>query len=87
MPLIFKGAAGQRGDGLRRPDRFGELLRVVRLCAGEAATDPTGCLRRALGVARAVDAGAIARDAPTRREIPKRVREARLAAIERAIDS
>ena len=77
----------ERGDGLRRPDRFGELLRVVRLCAGEAATDPTGCLRRALGVARAVDAGAIARDAPTRREIPKRVREARLAAIERAIDS
>lgn len=76
----------ERSDGLRRPERFAELLRVVRICAGDVAADPSGCLLRALAVARAVDAGAIARDAPMRSEIPKRVRAARLVAIERAID-
>jgi len=68
----------KRADAFRRPERFAELLEAARLA--EPGFD-TGRLERALAVATAVDAGAIAAKAGTPTEIPKLVDAARVKAI------
>ncbi|MCB1917390.1 MAG: multifunctional CCA tRNA nucleotidyl transferase/2'3'-cyclic phosphodiesterase/2'nucleotidase/phosphatase [Rhodocyclaceae bacterium] len=75
----------ERSDALRRPGRFEQLLRVVCLGVGDAVAGQVEILLRALAAARAVDAGAVARSAAARSEIPERVRDARLAAVAAAI--
>ena len=71
----------ERGDAFRRPERF-ELL----LQAYEASSKRTADRFRAVAqAAAAIDAGAVAaehQDAPA--QIPRAVREARLAAVRRA---
>jgi tRNA nucleotidyltransferase (CCA-adding enzyme) len=68
----------KRADAFRRPERFAELLEAARLA--EPGLD-SARLERALAVAAAVDAGAIAARAPTPAEIPKLVDAARVKAI------
>ncbi len=70
-----------RTDALRRPERFADLLEVARLAAPKA---DFGRLERALRAVRALDEGAIAREASSRPEIPKLIERARLEAIRRA---
>jgi len=74
-------------DALRRPERFEQLLRT---CAADrqsssrstsAVYPPAALLAAALGVVRAVDAGAVAGARPRDRDIPRRVRSARLKAL------
>jgi tRNA nucleotidyltransferase (CCA-adding enzyme) len=67
----------KRADAFRRPERFAELLEVARLA--EPGFDPARA-QRALQAASAVDAGAIAKAAQGA-DIPRRIDEARLAAI------
>ncbi|MDH4325092.1 MAG: hypothetical protein OEW90_13230 [Betaproteobacteria bacterium] len=70
----------KRADAIRRPERFAQLLDVVRLA--EPGTD----LRRvetAYAAAAGVDAGAIAAASPA--DIGARVDGARVAAIEKAL--
>jgi tRNA nucleotidyltransferase (CCA-adding enzyme) len=68
----------KRTDAFRRPERFSELLAVVRIAAPGA---DTARLERALKAAAAVDAGAIAARAPSPAEIPGLIDQARLEAI------
>ena len=77
----------ERCDGLRRPERFVELLDA---CAcdfhgrpGNEARDyaPREILLVVLGAVREVDAGAIARGVAEPAQIPARVHEARVAAV------
>lgn len=81
----------ERGDGLRRPQRFAALVAAHACCeatrGGEAAPPaPAGDrLLRALEAAGAVSAGAIARQAHDPAAIPAQVRQARLAAIRRSV--
>jgi tRNA nucleotidyltransferase (CCA-adding enzyme) len=70
---LLKGA-----DAFRRPERFAELLEAARLA--EPGLD-TARLQRALAAASAVDAGAIAKQAPSPQDIGRRIDEARLAAL------
>jgi len=66
----------ERCDALRRPDRFERVIEVLEC----AATDvPRASLMAALDAARAIDAGAVARDNPS--DIPGAIRRARLAAM------
>jgi tRNA nucleotidyltransferase (CCA-adding enzyme) len=74
----------KRVDALRRPERFADLLAVARLA--EPGLD-TGRAARALEVAAAVDAGAIARAAGSPPEIARRLDAVRLEAVARALDS
>lgn len=67
-----------RCDALRRPERFEALLRAA--ADGEPAPD-VARWHAVLAAANGVDAGAVAAACADRREIPQRVREARLAAI------
>ena len=67
-----------RCDALRRPERFSALLAAAHDCHPDF--DPTPW-RDALAAAQGVDAGAIATACADKREIPQRVREARIAAI------
>lgn len=79
-------------DALRRPGRFEELL----LCCEcdwrgrggyESRPYPQAhLLRAAAEAARAVDAGAIARDNPDAASLPQRIEAARLVAITEALD-
>jgi tRNA nucleotidyltransferase (CCA-adding enzyme) len=71
----------KRSDALRRPERFAELVETARLAAPQADLSR---LQKALRAAAAVDAGAIARQAPPA-EIAKLVDEARLRAIATAV--
>lgn len=67
-----------RCDALRRPERFASLL------AAAADSDPALDAERwrsVLAAAAGVDAGAIAAACADKRDIPQRVREARIAAI------
>ena len=75
----------QACDAWRKPARFELLLQVVEVCrdAGKFAAAP--CLRAALRVARAVDAGAIARAESEPRKIAARLRAARVAAVKAAL--
>ena len=72
----------ERTDAMRRPERLDRLLDVAE-CDAAMAPDRSAATRkalaRALGSARNVDAGAIAREHPG--EIPDSIRRARLAAI------
>lgn len=75
------------GDGLRRPERFGQMLTACeadfRGRTGYQERDyPQGArLRRLLAAVRAVDAGALARGTPDAASVPGRIRAARLAAL------
>jgi len=76
----------ERVDALRRPERFGEFLQACesdfRGRPGYEARDfpPTQYLQQALAVARAVDAGAVARSVAPER-IGAAVFQARVAAV------
>ena len=79
----------ERCDAFRRPDRFQEL---IALCAcaergrrgwGTVPFPPAAALRRALGAAAGIDAGAIA-SRGGKSDVADRIRRARVAAIERA---
>jgi tRNA nucleotidyltransferase (CCA-adding enzyme) len=80
------GTAGPAGllellkcaDAFRRPERFAELLQVARLA--DPAAD-TARIARAQAAAVAVDAGAVAREAPVAAEIAARLDAAREQAI------
>jgi len=74
-------------DALRRPERFEQLLRV---CAANRQSSsrssradypPAARLAAALAIVREVDAGAIVAARPQAREVPRRVRAARLKAL------
>lgn len=67
-----------RCDALRRPERFAALLDTAQDCA--AGFDATAW-RTALQAAAGVDAGAIAAACADKRDIPQRVRTARIVAI------
>ncbi len=67
-----------RCDALRRPERFAALLEAAHDCSTDFDPRPW---RGALAAAQGVDAGAIAAACADKREIPQRVREARIAAI------
>lgn len=77
----------ERCDAFRRPQRFGDLLAVCECVDrgergwGEIPYPPRARLRRALAAAAGIDAGAIAAG-NVKKEIPERVRKARVAAIE-----
>jgi len=81
----------QAADAWRKPERFAQLLQV---CAADAhgrtgheqdAYPQADYLLQLLDAARAVDAGAIAGQCADETAIPERVRLARVAAVERAI--
>jgi tRNA nucleotidyltransferase (CCA-adding enzyme) len=73
-------------DALRRPERFEQLLRV---CAADRqsspgaspASCPAARLTAALNVVRSVDAGAVVSGRPGARDVPRRIRAARLKAL------
>jgi tRNA nucleotidyltransferase (CCA-adding enzyme) len=71
----------KRTDAFRRPERFAQLLEAAS--QAEASID-VARLKKALSAATAIDAGAIAAAAGSQAEIPKRIDEARLAAIAQA---
>ena len=79
-------------DALRRPERFEELLLACECDwrgRGGLASRPypqAQLLRAAAGAARAVDAGAIARDNPDAAGLPRRIEAARLTAVSEALD-
>ena len=77
----------ERADGLRRPQRFMDLLNACecdsRGRAGREADPwpPRTMWESALAAVQAVDAGAIARACADPKKIPERVHDARVAAI------
>ncbi|MEW5888444.1 MAG: multifunctional CCA addition/repair protein [Pseudomonadota bacterium] len=80
----------ERVDGLRRPERFAQLLAACecdyrgRTGYGERPYPQAGILMTALAAMQSVDAGAIAARDPA--HIPQRVHEARVAAVKAALD-
>ncbi len=72
-------------DALRRPERFAGLLEALA-CLPDVDTDHLALLGKALDAARSIDAGAIAKQAASPREIPLRVDAARLEAMAGALD-
>ena len=77
----------QSCDAWRRPERFGQLLQAVESCACGSSRSLAASARllAALGAARAVDAGAIARHEPEPHRIAARLRAARVAAVTSAL--
>jgi tRNA nucleotidyltransferase (CCA-adding enzyme) len=80
----------ERCDGLRKPDRFLDMLRVVDCMQRIQTTNPvlpvTRLLIDVLAAARAVDAGEIAlRSKQTPALIPQQIRTARIDAVNVAI--
>ena len=81
----------ERCDGLRKPERFRDMLQTLdyahRVEAGPLAPMPQcATLTAALAAARAVDAGTIAGQLQRSPElIPQQVRNARIEAVEQAI--
>ena len=82
----------QSADAWRRPERFAQLLQA---CACDArgrgghendAYSQADYLLNALQAAQAVDAGEIARQCADKSQIPERVRQARVAAVEHAVE-
>jgi tRNA nucleotidyltransferase (CCA-adding enzyme) len=79
----------EKADGLRRPQRFEQILAVHACCThafnGKSSapreSQAWGRLNRALQAALEVPAGDVARQTPTPAEIPARVRAARIKAI------
>lgn len=77
----------KRTDALRRPERFKGLLAAARLAEPTPAVRAGAArLERALAAAAAVDAGAVAREAPSAGAIPARLDKAREAAIAAALE-
>jgi tRNA nucleotidyltransferase (CCA-adding enzyme) len=72
----------KRADAFRRPERFEQLLEVAH--RDQPIVDTTR-LERALKAAAAVDAGAIALQAPAPGDIPRLIDERRVEAIARAL--
>jgi tRNA nucleotidyltransferase (CCA-adding enzyme) len=81
----------QSADAWRRPERFAQLLQA---CAADARGrgghenddyPQADYLSNALSAAQAVDAGQIARQCADKSQIPERVRLARVAAVEHAL--
>ncbi|MDP2810270.1 MAG: multifunctional CCA addition/repair protein [Rhodocyclaceae bacterium] len=78
----------ERCDALRRPERFGEILAACeadwRGRLGFEARDYSRAAlwQQALTTVRSVDAGAIARECADSGQIPARVHEARVAALQ-----
>ncbi|HEY2970259.1 MAG TPA: multifunctional CCA addition/repair protein [Casimicrobiaceae bacterium] len=74
-------------DALRRPARFEQLLRACAAdrqsnCGSSRANYPPAArLAAALGIVRGVDAGAVVAARPRARDVPRRVRAARLKAL------
>jgi tRNA nucleotidyltransferase (CCA-adding enzyme) len=68
----------KRGDAVRRPERFRAMLEVARI--ERPGFDATK-IERSLAAAAAVDAGAVARGAPSPAEIPVLIDRAREQAI------
>jgi tRNA nucleotidyltransferase (CCA-adding enzyme) len=68
----------KRGDAIRRPDRFRAMLEAARI---ERPGFDAALIESALAAAAAVDAGAVARGAPTPARIPMLIDEARERAI------
>ena len=74
------------GDAFRRPARFRELLAVARLAEpGHEMERSCARLEQALAAATAVDAAAIAGQAPGPTEIAARLEDARVRAIAEAL--
>ena len=71
----------KRTDAFRRPERFQDLLAVAR--RDEPVID-TSRLEQAFAAATSVDAGAIAKKAPSPADIPGLIDEARIDAIAKA---
>ena len=75
-------------DALRRPERLDGLLRACAADAlsrpgrGDESFMPAERLRTALKIVRSVDAGAISAAHPDARDLPQRIREARLEALQ-----
>jgi tRNA nucleotidyltransferase (CCA-adding enzyme) len=80
----------ERGDALRRPERFQALVEACACDWGsrpgreDQVYPPRACLERALAAVRGVDAGAIARACAERARIPAALRAARVAALRAA---
>ena len=79
----------QACDAWRRPARFEQLLQAAESCQGRRARPFAAAahLLAALGSARAVDAGAIARNETEPHRIAARLRTARVAAVRLALCS
>lgn len=82
----------QSCDAWRRPERFAQLLQACACDArgrtGHENDDypQAGHLLNALRAAQSVDAGEIARQCADKGQIPERVRQARVAAVQHAIE-
>jgi len=83
----------QSADAWRRPERFAQLLQA---CASDArgrtgheqdAYPQADYLLQLLGIARAVDAGEIAKQCPDSSAIAAAVQQARIKAIEKQVES
>jgi len=72
----------KRTDAFRRPERFEQLMEVAHR---DVPIVDTGRLERARAAAAAVDAGAIAAQAPSPADIPRLIDERRIEAIARAL--
>ncbi|MBI4986530.1 MAG: multifunctional CCA tRNA nucleotidyl transferase/2'3'-cyclic phosphodiesterase/2'nucleotidase/phosphatase, partial [Rhodocyclales bacterium] len=78
----------ERCDALRRPERFVDVLGACeadyrgRLGFAERPYPQAAHWRAAASVVQCVDAGAISRTCTDRAQIPARIREARIAAVE-----
>jgi tRNA nucleotidyltransferase (CCA-adding enzyme) len=72
----------KRADAFRRPERFEQLLQVAHR---DVPIVDTARLERARAAALAVDAGAIAAQAPSAADIPRLIDERRTDAIARAL--
>lgn len=72
-----------RCDAWRRPHRFADLLAAAAHLVPGARLDR---IAQALARAKAVDAGEVARGCAEKSEIPRRVREARIAAVAEGLD-
>jgi tRNA nucleotidyltransferase (CCA-adding enzyme) len=79
-------------DFFRRPERLDLVLRACECDArGRAGLEQrpypqADHIRRSARAAAAVDAGAIARATPDTKEIPERIRQARIAAVRSALN-
>jgi len=72
----------KRTDAFRRPERFKDLLAVARR---DVPIVDTARVEKALAAAKTVDAGAIAAKAGSPHETARKIDEARIEAIKRAL--
>ncbi len=75
----------QACDAWRKPARFEQLLQAVEICSRARSSNAALRLLRAMRAARAVDAGAVARQESEPRKIAARLRAARIAAVKAAL--